>query len=316
MEWKQSITKAIHYMENNLTNNISIEDVSNHVFMSNYHFQRIFNFVIGITIGDYIRNRRLTLAGQDLLLTNGKIIDIAMRYQYDTSESFSKAFTRFHGIPPSAVKKHGDTLKYFDPITINIIIQGGFNMSHKVMENEQGIRLIREKFGYKNIGKLRFIGINLKLNPNISYQDTIDKISPLLDPLMAKYASEITDYCFLEHYQGQFVNEDYLTRITGRFFKAGTPVPEDRKFKNINGFDGLYYYDVPTVNIGYGIYSGDESFGGDTFDAYVFTRDQILSDGVQIPFPEAYWTAVQFIDGEPKKGKYRFGYIFGVGELK
>ena len=78
----------------------------------------------------------------------------------------------------------------------------------------------------------------------------------------------------------------------------------------------LYYYEIPTVNIGYGVYSGDESFGGDPFDAYVFTRDQIMSDGIEIPYPVDYWTAVQFIEGEPKKGKYRFGYMFGVGKLK
>lgn len=212
-------------------------------------------------------------------------------------------------------KKNGNQLKCFDPITINVIIQGGFNLSRKIMENDQGIRLIREKFEYRHVGKLRFIGINLKLNPGISFQETIDKIAPLLEPLMLEYASEITDYCFLEHYQGQFINEDYLTRVTGRFFKAGTPVPKDTDFKNINGFDGLYYFDIPTENIGLGIYSGDESFGGDTFDAYVFTRDQILSDGITIPFPESYWTAVQFIEGEPKKGKYRFGYMFGVGAI-
>lgn len=124
MDWIQSITNAIRYMENNLTNDISIEDVSNQVFVSSSHFQRIFSVVTGITIGDYIRNRRLSLAGLDLLLTKSKVIDIAMRYQYDTSESFSKAFTRFHGIPPSVVKKHGDKLKCFDPITIDIFIQG------------------------------------------------------------------------------------------------------------------------------------------------------------------------------------------------
>jgi AraC-like DNA-binding protein len=120
-------------MEDNLTNDINIEDVSNQVFVSGSHFQRIFNVVTGITIGDYIRNRRLSLAGLDLLLTKSKVIDIAMRYQYDTSESFSKAFTRFHGIPPSAVKKRVDNLKRFDPITIHILIQGGFNMSKEVI---------------------------------------------------------------------------------------------------------------------------------------------------------------------------------------
>ena len=141
--------------------------------------------------------------------------------------------------------------------------------------NEQGVRLIREKFEYRHVGRLRFTGLDLDVHPGISYEDTIAKIVPLLEPL-ASYSADITDYCFLEHHNGGEVNVNE-THITGRFFQADTPVPE-----------GLIYYDVPTINIGYGIYSGDENFGGDPFDAYVFTRDQILGDGVEIPYPQAY----------------------------
>ena len=79
--------------------------MSDQVFMSCSNFPCIFKLVTDITIGDYIRNRRMSLSGRDVLLTECEVIEIALRYQYDTSESFSKAFTRFHGIPPSAVKK-------------------------------------------------------------------------------------------------------------------------------------------------------------------------------------------------------------------
>lgn len=177
-------------------------------------------------------------------------------------------------------------------------------MSQEIMKNDQGITLIREKFEYKHIGNLRFIGLDLRKNPGISIQETIEKISPLLDSLKPKHSWEITDYCYLEHHNGGEVNVNE-TGIGGWFFKAGTPVPE-----------GCIFYDIPTVNIGYGVYCGDENFSGDTFDAYVFTRDKILSDGIKIPYPEAYWTAVQFIDGEPKTGIYHFAYMFGVGEIK
>lgn len=134
MEWLQSINKSIRYIEDNLTNEISVEDVANQVFSSNSNFQRIFNLIAGITIGEYIRNRRLSLAGQDLLFTNSKVIDVAMKYQYDTSESFSKAFSRFHGISPSNVKRHSNQLKFFYPLTINISIQGGFSMVYKLAD--------------------------------------------------------------------------------------------------------------------------------------------------------------------------------------
>lgn len=135
MDWITSLSKAIHYIENNLTNEISIEDVSNKAFSSNSNFQRIFHLVTGMTIGDYIRNRRLSLAGQELLHGKSKIIDVAMRYQYDTQESFSKAFIRFHGISPSSVRKQGGRLKLFQPLTINVSIQGGFDMSRKLIDN-------------------------------------------------------------------------------------------------------------------------------------------------------------------------------------
>ncbi len=133
MEWLQNIKKAIRYIEDNLINDISVDDVSKQVFVSNAHFQRIFNLVTGITIGEYIRNRRLSLAARDLLDTSSKVIDIAMKYQYDTPESFSKAFSRFHGTPPSEVKTHMNMPKFYNPLTINISIQGGFDMTHKLI---------------------------------------------------------------------------------------------------------------------------------------------------------------------------------------
>lgn len=134
MEWLRRINESIRFMEDHLMDEMSVEDVSNHMFSSQSNFQRLFNLVTGITIGEYIRNRRLSLAGRDMLLTNGKVVEIAMKYQYDTSESFSKAFTRFHGIPPSGVKMHSNMLKFFHPITINISIQGGFSMTHKLID--------------------------------------------------------------------------------------------------------------------------------------------------------------------------------------
>ena len=186
-------------------------------------------------------------------------------------------------------------------------------MERKIMENDQGVRLIREKFEYRHVGRLRFIGIDCKRAGIGGYdvKEANKLISKFLDPLMETYAADITDYCMLETRHGQWVDDYYQLLVIGKFFKPDTPLPEW-------GWEGnlLYYYDTPTVNIGHGVYSGDESFGGDPFDAYVFTRDQILSDGIGIPFPRDYWTAVQFIEGEPQKGKYRFGYMFGVGEIK
>ena len=120
MDWIQRLSKAIQYIETHLTDDIDIDEVSSQCYASSSHFQLIFHLVVGMTIGEYIRNRRLSLAAQDLLQPNSKIIDVAMRYQYDTQESFSKAFTRFHGVPPSKVQRW--QVKLFNPLTINITI--------------------------------------------------------------------------------------------------------------------------------------------------------------------------------------------------
>ncbi|MCL2406532.1 MAG: AraC family transcriptional regulator [Defluviitaleaceae bacterium] len=132
MDWIQSLIKAINYMESRLTQDISVGDVAGKVYAASGNFQRVFHLVTGITIGDYIRNRRMSLAGQELLHPKTRIIDVAMKYQYDTQESFSRAFSRFHGINPSDVRKHLSMLKYFHPLSINIMIQGGFNMSNSL----------------------------------------------------------------------------------------------------------------------------------------------------------------------------------------
>jgi len=130
MNWIQSLSKAINYIENNLTQDIGIDDISNQAYASGSHFQFVFNVVVGITIGEYIRYRRLSRAAQDLLNSNVKISDVAIRYGYETPESFSKAFARFHGIPPSKAQR--SNIKLFHPLSINVTIKGGFDMSHKL----------------------------------------------------------------------------------------------------------------------------------------------------------------------------------------
>ena len=135
VQWVQILSDAIAYIERNLTNTIRVEDVADHVYVSSANFQRIFRLVTGITVGEYIRNRRLTLAGQELKQENAKIGEVAMRYQYDTPESFSKAFSRFHGVSPSGVFRHKTAVKVYAPLTINVTIQGGFQMARTLIHH-------------------------------------------------------------------------------------------------------------------------------------------------------------------------------------
>jgi AraC-like DNA-binding protein len=131
VNWIQSLSRAIDFIEKNLTNELSIDELARQAYTSSSHFQLVFHLVMGITVGEYIRNRRMSLAAQDLLQPTSKIMDVAIRYQYDTQESFSKAFTRFHGVPPSKIQR--GRVRMFHPLTININIQGGFDMTNPPM---------------------------------------------------------------------------------------------------------------------------------------------------------------------------------------
>lgn len=136
MDCIQSIQKAIQYMEDHILENINYEDVAKHVYMSNYHFHRLFSMVAGITANKYIRNRRLSMAGQELIMSNKKVIDISMKYGYDSPESFAKAFSRFHGVSPIMAKTSGIQLKSFNRLLIKIKLEGGMVMRYKIVEKE------------------------------------------------------------------------------------------------------------------------------------------------------------------------------------
>ena len=104
MNWIQGIQSAIDYVEANITEEIDFEEAARQAYSSSFHFQRVFGILCGFSLGEYIRMRRLSLAGEELSKGNAKIIDIALRYGCDTPESFSRAFTRFHGIAPSGAR--------------------------------------------------------------------------------------------------------------------------------------------------------------------------------------------------------------------
>ena len=90
----------------------------------------------GFTIGEYIRCRRLALAGSELVSTDEKIIDIALKYGYDSPDSFTKSFIRFHGVTPTAVRKGGAMIKSFASLKIKFTLEGGYSMDYKIVEKE------------------------------------------------------------------------------------------------------------------------------------------------------------------------------------
>ena len=136
MEWMAIIGNSIQYMEDHITEDITVDSVANSVGVSSFYFQKGFAMLCGFTVSEYIRNRRLALAGNDLLATDEKIIDIAMKYGYDSPDSFTRAFTRFHGVTPTSVRKDEVLLKSFAPLKIKISLEGGYLMDYKIVKKE------------------------------------------------------------------------------------------------------------------------------------------------------------------------------------
>lgn len=144
MDWIIRIQQAIDYIEGNLTETIDYEEVAKKCYSSSYHFQRVFSILCGFTLGEYIRNRRLTLAGRELATTNAKVIDIAMKYGYESPDSFAKAFQKFHGILPSQARNNGSNLKSFSRLVLKFSLEGGTTMNYRI-ETKPALTLL----GYK-----------------------------------------------------------------------------------------------------------------------------------------------------------------------
>ena len=150
MDWILGLQKAIDYIENNLTETIDYEKVAAQSFSSSYHFQRVFSILCGFTIGEYIRNRRLSLAGTELATSDAKVIDVALKYGYESPDSFAKAFQKFHGILPSQARNNGSMLKSYSRLVLSISLEGGSVMKYRIEERPQMLLT-----GYKQ----RFSGV-------------------------------------------------------------------------------------------------------------------------------------------------------------
>jgi len=155
MDSLRSMNKALAYIEEHLTENIDYSEVSKIASCSEYHFKRMFSFLSGIGLSEYIRRRRLTLAAFDLKDTNLRIIDVAVKYGYDSADSFSRAFHAMHGILPSKARIENTQLKAFPQMTFQLSINGGFEMKYRIVEKGP-FKLV----GFKKRVPLIFAGVN------------------------------------------------------------------------------------------------------------------------------------------------------------
>lgn len=136
MEWMAIIGSSIQYIEAHITDSLTVEEIARTVSVSPFYFQKGFALLCGFTVSEYIRSRRLALAGNDLAATDERVIDIALRYGYDSPDSFTKAFTRFHGVTPTAVRRDGVLLKSFAPLKIRFSLEGGYLMDYKIVNKD------------------------------------------------------------------------------------------------------------------------------------------------------------------------------------
>jgi AraC family transcriptional regulator len=121
MDWLDNMNKAIEYIESNLTDEISYERASRIACCSVFHFQRMFSYIAGVSLSEYIRRRKMTLAAFDLQSTEELVIDLSLKYGYESPTAFNRAFQGIHGISPSKARKAGSDLKAYPKISLRFL---------------------------------------------------------------------------------------------------------------------------------------------------------------------------------------------------
>lgn len=135
MNWTEGLINAIDYIETHLIDGEVLDQntIARQAYSSPDNFRKVFHLITGYTIGEYIRNRRLSLAGEELISSNRTVTDIAFEYGYDTPESFTKAFTRFHGNSPSYVRNNKSGLRNFTRIVLRVTADGGSMLNYRII---------------------------------------------------------------------------------------------------------------------------------------------------------------------------------------
>lgn len=155
MDTLRDMNAAIRYIEDHLTEDIDLKEVAKRALCSEYHFQRMFSFLAGITLSEYIRRRRLTLAGFELESSSARVIDVAVKYGYSSPDAFTRAFQGLHGITPSEAKNGGRRLKAYPRMTFQLSIKGGSEMNYRIVE-KQAFKIV----GIKKRVPIVFEGVN------------------------------------------------------------------------------------------------------------------------------------------------------------
>ena len=181
MEWIKRLNAAINYIEEHITEEIDLKEVGKVAGCSAYHFQRMFTYMAEMSLSEYIRRRKMSLAAVDLL-AGKKVIDVSVRYGYDSPTAFNRAFKNTHGIAPSKVSEEGVSIKSYPPIHFHISVKGDSEMNYRIVKREAfkivGISMPLEKELEKNFEKLP------QMWGKAHTDGTIPKLLPLMNPQM------------------------------------------------------------------------------------------------------------------------------------
>jgi AraC family transcriptional regulator len=144
MDWLSQLNDALRYIEDHLDGEIELEQVAKLACCSSFHFQRMFSYMANVSLAEYVRRRRMTKAAFDLQNTTDKVVDVALRYGYDSPTAFNRAFQSIHGVAPSAARQEGTYLKAYHPISFKITIRGEAEMNYRI-EKKGAFRIVGVK---------------------------------------------------------------------------------------------------------------------------------------------------------------------------
>ena len=179
MEWIQKMNAAVNYLEEHIFEEPDLDRLGKLAGCSAHHFQRIFTYIGGITLTEYIRKRRMALAAVDLKDENVKVIDVAMKYGYDSPTAFSRAFQAVHGVTPTQARANDISLKAFPPIIFQMTVRGAQEMNYRI-ENREAIRVVGKKIPLKATLEENF-QITPKFWQENAMNGTIEKLSTMMD---------------------------------------------------------------------------------------------------------------------------------------
>ncbi|MBH0164316.1 AraC family transcriptional regulator [Fictibacillus sp. 7GRE50] len=238
MDSLKSMNDALEYIEEHLQDEVDFTEAARRAYCSEYHFKRMFSFLAGIPLSEYVRRRRLTLAAFELQHSDIKVIDVAVKYGYSSPDSFTKAFQQMHGITPSEARKNGQSLKAFPRMSFQLSVKGGSEMNYRIVEKE-AFSIV----GLKKRVPLVFEGVNPEiaamwqsLTPElISELKKLSNIEPRgMISASTNFSERTTENSELDHYIGaattnecpESMSQLKVEASTWAVFEAVGPFPE------------------------------------------------------------------------------------------